>query len=97
MKGTNQNKSLGKSELRFYFIRLTIYNTEAYEAMQCQNYAIAANGNPEPDSTEMTKMNISLHIYLNVLFWYTMHAVSLKVDLQKHLQDFIIFGKNRII
>ncbi len=25
MNGTNQNQSLGKSELRYYFIRLTIY------------------------------------------------------------------------
>ncbi len=30
MNGTNQNQSLGKSELRYYFIRLTIYTNWTY-------------------------------------------------------------------
>ena len=31
MNGTNQNQSLGKSELRYYFIRLTICIQPLYE------------------------------------------------------------------
>ncbi len=33
MNGTNQNQSLGKSELRYYFIRLTIYQMGQARAM----------------------------------------------------------------
>ncbi len=31
MNGTNQNQSFGKSELRYYFIRLTIYKKYVFE------------------------------------------------------------------
>ncbi len=37
MNGTNQNQSLGKSELRYYFIRLTIY--EYIQTMNLKGYS----------------------------------------------------------
>ncbi len=47
MNGTNQNQSLGKSELRYYFIRLTICN----HGKTCAFYGYAPEVHNLPEVT----------------------------------------------